>query len=142
MKLRSLVTLLVACGLEIGCSQADGPACHPTYGTVTLDGSPLAEAMIVLHPLDADADNSPRPLAYANSEGYFELTTIRPGDGAPAGKYAITVELRELKPDGDEMVRDGQNLLPDRYRDPKTSGFRCTVVPGENELSPLDVKSQ
>lgn len=125
-----------------GCSRDAGPKCFPVYGSVTYDGQPLAEAMIVFHPLDGETSHTPRPLAYTDSDGNFDLTTIAPGDGAPAGNYAITVEWRELKQDGDELVRDGRNLLPDRYRDPKTSGFRCVVAEGENEVPTLELKSQ
>src|SRR5262245_19259539 len=132
-------TLVFALLLAAGCSRNAGPACFPVYGTITLDGAPLAEAMIVLHPLDDDLHDAPRPLACSDSDGAFELTTMKPGDGAPAGRYAITVELRELTEDGDEMIRDGKNLLLDRYRDPKTSGFRCTIVAGDNELPTLAI---
>jgi hypothetical protein len=125
-----------------GCSEESGPACFPVNGQVFYDNQPLAEAMIVFHPLDAESPDVPRPLAYTDNEGRFELTTLKPRDGAPAGDYAITVELRELKADGDEMVRDGPNLLPDRYRDPQTSGLQFSVVKGMNEMAPLELENR
>jgi hypothetical protein len=125
-----------------GCSEESGPACFPVHGRVFYDNQPLAEAMVVFHPLDAESPQVLRPLACTDQEGRFELTTLMPRDGAPAGDYAITVELRELKADGDEMVRDGPNLLPDRYRDPKTSGLQFSVVEGVNEMAPLELENR
>ena len=95
--------------------------------------------MIVFHPLDGEIP-IPRPLAYTDKGGN-RATTLKPRMRS-AGDYAITVEWRDLKADGDEMVRDGPNLLPDRYRDPKKSGLQFTVVEGENEVAPLELQSR
>lgn len=134
--------LVFAAVMIAGCSRETGPVCHPVRGKVLYDNQPLAEALILFHPLDGGTKEVPKPLAYSDQAGNFELTTLQPRDGAPAGKYAITIELRELKPDGDEMVRDGRNLLPDRYRDPKSSGLEFVVEEGENEIAPIELESK
>ena len=64
------------------------------------------------------------------------MTTYRPGDGAPLGLYAATVEYRELVQEGDEQIRNGRNLLPARYANPETSQLRCAVQAGVNEFQP------
>jgi hypothetical protein len=109
-------------------------------GTLVYNQRPLAEAMILLHPLDPEATGFPKPLAYSDQDGRFEMTTLRSRDGAPAGRYTVTVELRELRPDGDELVRDGRNLLPNQYRDPATSGFQFEVFEEENEIPTLELQ--
>lgn len=133
-----------ACGmmavvLIAGCGEP-GPKFFPVRGEVRLDGKPLAEAMVVFHPKDSDIPETLKPLAYSDADGMFELTA--PQRGAPVGEYAITVELRELKADGDQMVRDGPNLLPAKYRDPTQSGFKFIVEAEENEVPPLELKSR
>ena len=123
-----------------GCGdEKSGPVCHPVSGQVLYKGSPVVEGMVFFHPLDS-AETAQRPMAVTDKNGRFELTTIRNGDGAPAGRYAITVELRALRDDGDEMVRDGRNLLPKKYQNPRTSGLKYSVDSGENEVPLINLK--
>jgi len=128
--------------LAIGCAGShNGPQCFPTHGKILYDSQPLAEAMVVLHPLDPDPDdeNNQRPIAITKADGTFELTTLQPKDGAPAGEYTITVELRDKRMDGDVEVRDGKNLLPARYRDPARSKLMYRVVEGDNDIPTLEL---
>ena len=118
------LSVALALGLSIGCSSSDeGPVCYPVHGVVTLDNKPLSEAAVVFHAIEPAAQSASKPLAYTDSSGRFALTTLRTGDGAPPGKYAITVELRARRMVGEELVRDGRNLLPERYIRPETSGL-------------------
>jgi hypothetical protein len=43
---------------------------------------------------------------------------------------------------GEELVRDGRNLLPARYSRPETSGLQYEVVVGENQVPPLALRSR
>jgi hypothetical protein len=136
-RLIQIATVLCSVCLVAGCSSESGPKYFPVRGEVLLDGNPLADAMILFHPLNADASEIPKPLACSDTGGNFELK-----DGAPVGEYAITVELRELKQDGDEMIRDGKNLLPEHYRDPQKSGLKFVVEPGSNEVPAIELKTK
>ena len=111
--------------------------CQPVSGYVLMNDRPIAEATVVFHPTGATEQPGPKPIAYTDEDGYFELTTIKTGDGAPAGTYAITIELRDLRQAGEETVRDGPSLLPERYSKPDSSGFSYTVIEGDNEVPPL-----
>lgn len=137
---RALVasTLLLVAVLA-GCTRPTGPPCFPVRGTVTQGGKPLAEVMVVLHPLTPPTEPFPLPLGYTDAQGRFALQTLGPVDGAPSGEYAITLELRELRRSGEEMIRDGRSLLPSRYATPQTSPLRVTVVEGPNEVPPIAV---
>ncbi len=80
-------------------------------------------------------------MAVTDRNGHFELTTFQQGDGAPSGRYAITVELRELQDTGDgEMERNGRNLLPKKYQTPSTSGLEFTVGDGDNMVPQINLK--
>jgi hypothetical protein len=132
--------LVVAIGMAaVGCGSASGVACAPVHGQVLLAGKPLAEAMIVFHPLDAPPTGAPKPLAYCDAEGRFALTTMQTGDGAPPGRYAVTVELRAARQIGEEMVRDGRNLLPPQYADPQRTPLKYDVAAGANELPAIQI---
>lgn len=125
----------------VGCGGPVAPKCYPVRGRVEMHGRPVEEAMVVFHPIQSSQGPvASRPQAYTDKEGCFELTLLQPRDGALPGEYAITIELRELKADGDQMVRDGKSLLPEMYRNPATSGFKFTVEPKENEVPVLEVK--
>lgn len=138
-----LALLLVFC--TGGCApESAGPLCFPVTGTVTLDGRPLAEAIVLLVPIDIDpeAANAPRPMGITGADGSFALTTQLPHDGAPSGEYIVTVELRDKRLDGDELIRDGKNLLPDRYRDPAKSPFKFGVHESENTIPTLNLTTK
>ena len=123
-----------------GCSSSNEPRCYPVQGQVLLNDQPVAEAMIVFHPQTPLDENIPNPIAQSDADGNFYLTTLKPGDGAPAGDYVITVVLREARQIGDELTRDGPNVLPPRYAKPGTSDLKYTVVEGENSVPPLKLK--
>lgn len=111
----------------------------PVRGQVRLDGRPLAEATIVFHRRDKEGRNL---TCRSLTDGTFRMTTHASGDGAPPGRYGVTVEWRELVKEGDESSRIGRNLLPARYADPATSGLECEIVEGENDLPPWDLSSR
>lgn len=111
-------------------------------GQVRQAGKPLAEAIVTLHPRDAPAEHSQKPIGYSDANGQFALSTYAASDGAPAGQYAITIELRAPRTVGEEVIRDGRNLLPARYANPSTSQLSATVTEGENELPPIDIASR
>ena len=133
MRSRILLLALVAAS---GVSCSSGVRLHPVRGQVHFKGRPVEGAMVVLHPLVEPPEGVPKPIAISDQTGSFKLTTHKPGDGAPAGEYAVTVEQRE-KLNGREK-HGGRNLLPARFSKPETSGLRCQVKEGENEL-PLDL---
>jgi hypothetical protein len=110
---------------------------HPVEGKVLFNDQPCAEAEVVFHPLDGQLERGRRPQATTDANGRFVITTNIAGDGAVAKEYAITVELRDKIMRGEDMVRDGPNLLPARYAKPETSKLRYRVVEGINQVPVL-----
>lgn len=136
------VVLLLLVTIAGGCGKEPGPVCHPVRGQVTYDGKPLPEAQIVFHRQGDWPPGSPRPIARADGQGSFAMTTWHTGDGAPVGNYAVTIELREPRLRGEETIRDGRNLLPSRYARPTTSDLRCEVLEREENVVQLALKSR
>jgi hypothetical protein len=132
---RMILPLVLVAGL-VSCSSGERVRLHPVGGKVLYKDKALAKAMVVFHPLGDYPDDLPKPLAYTDAEGQFKMTTRRPGDGVPTGEYALTVEWRERTRTGAEKI-GGRNLLPPRYSKPESSGLRCRVQEGPNELAPL-----
>ena len=96
----------------------------PARGKVLFDGQPLRRAVVTLYPLQADS-KSVRSYGRTDAEGNVEFSTYQPGDGVPAGRYAVVI-----LPDADE----GGIRVPGRYANPKTSGLIVEVKEQENTL--------
>jgi hypothetical protein len=126
--------------LLTGCGGVTARQCHPVQGKVIYQNQPLAEAMVVFHPLISPTERVPQPIGHTDIEGRFVITTLQSGDGAPAGEYAITIELREPRQIGEEVVRDGPNLLPPKYASPQDTPLRYKVIPGKNEVPEIQVE--
>lgn len=124
--------LLAGCG-------SDRPQLAPVSGSVTQAGKPVAEAQVVLHPLEPQPVELPKPIAVTDESGRFHVSCLSQGDGALPGEYAVTVELRALRQAGEEMIRDGKHLLPARFADPATSGIMKEVLPGDNHWDPIAI---
>jgi hypothetical protein len=127
---RRMILLLLVCA---ACSSESKVRLEPVRGQVLYKDKPLHKAVVAFHPLGDYPVHLPKPIAYTDAEGRFTMTTFKPGDGVPAGEYAITVEYRERSQSGIEKI-GGKNLLPARYSKPETSGLRCKVEEGDNEL--------
>lgn len=141
---RAWLIATAACGLLIfltgGCRGEKSVACRPVSGKVLLGAKPVAEATVVFHRLDgAHPEGVPLPLAYTSADGSFSLTTLKSGDGAPLGEYAVTIELKQARMVGEELVRDGRQLLPARFATPAQTPLRYSVRPGENPPAAFDL---
>lgn len=129
--------LMVA--LVIGCSGGGGPKRPPTHavkGSVTLDGAPLAGALVSFMPA---AGQQPAN-GTTDAAGVYSLTSFTRGDGAMEGDYRVVVtkfpaptgggaDAGEYVPPTGELPPP-RNELPAKYASPDTSGFTATVTAG------------
>jgi hypothetical protein len=102
---------------------------YPVRGKVTFeDGSPLTKGMVVFESMEGGEAITAR--GDVQTDGSFQLSTHKPGDGVPAGKYRVLVAPR-LNIDSPTPERD--RPFDTRYSDFKTSGLEFEVQPGPNE---------
>lgn len=78
----------------VGCGKS-GPEL-PVSGTVTLDGNPVADALVRFYP-DGDTDKSSSGFAQTGSDGKFVITGGSGKKGLVAGKYKVTVSKGQLQ---------------------------------------------
>jgi hypothetical protein len=119
------VVALFAVGLS-GC----GGGKYPVRGTVALDdGTPVTRGLIVFE----RADGSPPVTARGNigPDGKYALSTDKPGDGVPLGRYKVLVNPMDLSD-----LPDEQKNIPfaHKYLKFETSGLEFEVKAGANEF--------
>ncbi len=123
--------------MMVGCGR--GEVRVPTFAAsgrlLAADDRPLAHALVVLHPLDAN-NKAPRPRATTDEEGNFQLTTYETGDGAPEGDFIVTVEqwLR------DDPAEAPKNKLPTALSRPDSSTIRVAITKEANALEPIRLR--
>jgi hypothetical protein len=108
----------------LGC----GSRPYPVRGTVTLeDGTPVTAGTVVFEQRDAAKPSSARGVI--QSDGKFELSTQRPGDGVVPGMYRVLVAPPAQPPD-QAPVRPPFDT---RYTEFATSGLEYEVKAEPND---------
>lgn len=108
--------------LTVGCSSSDVPETAVVEGTVTMNGKPIPNIGVVFFPTGSG------PMASGNTdqEGRFELTTVKPKDGAVVGKHRVAFGAAE-----ESESEYARKTLPSRYESPETSQITTEVVAGQ-----------
>jgi hypothetical protein len=117
------VDLWLAFGLFMSlasCSKDNRPPLVRVQGQVFLEERPAHQAVVWFHPVEPDEPGSPHPRGVVDQHGSFVMGTYKTGDGAPAGRYRVTVCWRTVAKSGDEA---GDSFIPYRYMDPAQSGL-------------------
>lgn len=137
IKVRSALRLafILLAVVAAGCSKP-GETRQPTFAVSgqVLDGAnPIANATVVFHPV---GDLGVKPHGKTDANGEFKLTTYDGDDGAPAGRYRVTVELwATVTADGGPI-----NKIPAKFAKPDSSGFTAEVAAGPTALQPFALK--
>jgi hypothetical protein len=134
-----------------------GPSRRPVFaaeGVVLFQGKPATGARITLIPIEKSRDRY-FPTGKVGADGTFKLTTYEPDDGAPVGKYKVTIvrgqldaeEYAELskKMSPQEVARVMQKLARDplyqKYANPQKSGLTAEITNQLlNRLERFDLK--
>lgn len=134
------VTCALLMIVSIGCSNDKRLKVYPVEGTVLLDGQPLANALVVLHPLTPkNAEHQPST-AQTDASGKFKATTYVSNDGVPDGEYAVTVAAYELIPEGSGFVPGGNILAPELASKTSTNVKVQVAASSSNVLQPITVQ--
>ncbi|WP_425616166.1 hypothetical protein NA78x_006105 [Anatilimnocola sp. NA78] len=114
------------------------PPLHPVKGTVTFRGQPAVGFRVIFNPLTDIGKVKYSPAALTDATGTFEITSLKPGDGAPVGDYAITIQWPDHinEPTNPDPVPEVDKLRG-AYNNPQRSKFRVSVLPGPNTLLPF-----
>lgn len=138
---RFLATGLLLSAAGCGGGSEHGVDLHPVHGVITQAGQPVEGARVSLYQVGASgvqATGLPVPKGTTDAQGAFEIRTFDPGDGAPAGKYSLTVSLLEQveAPDGQLLERD---RLQDKYANPAHPVMEVEVPVASNDLGEIDL---
>ena len=142
------VTAIVGCG-----GGSSGPAVSAVKGVVTLDGSPVADALVAFTPNDPSGISA---VGKTGADGSFTLsaTGAKPGAGTAPGSYVVTVEKKVFPkppniteddprygtPEQEKLEREAaeaepEYVVPQAYGDQKTSGLTASVESGGGEFT-------
>jgi hypothetical protein len=117
----SVLAILLSMSLSSGCHRGTRPDLGLVHGRVTLDGKPLADAIVTFTPEGRGRNST----AFTRSDGTYSLNYIRDIQGAAVGWHNVRINT------GD--VRTGKpELAPERYN--TKSRLRIEVVAGENAV--------
>lgn len=135
----------------LGCG-AGGLDVNVVRGSVTLDGSPIADALVTFIPV---SQGGMYASGMTDENGTFRLNTnagnARPGGGAVEGDYAVTITKRErlaAVPGASDNADDPsinesairkavkpKYIVPKDYGSKETSGLTATVNSGSNDFA-------
>ncbi|WDI43298.1 carboxypeptidase-like regulatory domain-containing protein [Bremerella sp. P1] len=130
--------LLILAAASLGCGSGEPtliPGRSPTIpvqGKITLEGTPIEGATVMFF------SEKLKITSYGKTDatGQYELTTYEPGDGAPIGRYQVSVKKTEQKiikeSDHPALPPKSQTseLLPPQYSDYESSELKAVVSEG------------
>lgn len=144
----TIVALLPICGF-VGCSApAPKDPVFPVKGQLFYNDKPATGAVVWFHPTtdltEVSTQNpasEPRPSGIVDEQGNFELSTYGVKDGAPPGRYRVSVMWTKNKGGGDGSE---ENLLPPHFMDPRHSTLPIVEVKEqpENVLVPFRISGE
>jgi len=140
----ALFAFFVSLSCFSGCGGSAGSlrGLAPCKGTVTLDGVPLSDALVMFIPVDGGEMRAAS--AQTDASGGFTMSTLQPQDGVTPGKFAVTVVKHEefgpapkttVNEAGEEFTpaHPTRNILPAKYASKGTSGIEVTIDKSGNK---------
>jgi hypothetical protein len=127
----------------------------PVRGKVVYNGQGVPKATVIFFPVDPSDEElaKMRPFAYADGGGQFELKTYVDGDGAPPGKYRVSIiapmgpppKSSKDRPADEVAVTGGSAVgvppaIVQKYANVDTAGIEVEVKDGQNDLEPFELK--
>ena len=105
-----------------------------------INGEPAKDVNVMFTPVApiAGVTEPLSPAAVTGEDGSFRLMSFKPGDGAPAGDYRVTVIYPMNR---FSKYLSGIDRLQGKFANPKTSGLTARVEPKSNDLPSFDLKA-
>ncbi|MBS0264032.1 MAG: hypothetical protein JSS02_19000 [Planctomycetes bacterium] len=127
-----LMLTLAGCGAEV-----EVPELYQVTGKVTYQGKPVPRAKITFIPMNKDDAKraglpGDRAAAETDDDGNFLVTWGTENEGAPAGKYMVTILAYPEPGPNDDPETAPPSLIPLKFADPKTSGLNREVKEQDN----------
>ncbi len=122
----SLVALVLSgCGSDLG----------QVTGVVTLDGQPVrggndVRATVYFQPMSGGGAAA---IGLLDENGQYRLCSGSQ-EGVAPGEYAVTFSAMQLVRTKDGNAAGGRRITDASYANARTSGFKFTVAPGQNEF--------
>ena len=144
MRLRSAVTplalpkafALLLIAASAGCEGDWRAETHPASGSISINGEPPVGALVHLDPVGSKVDErNSRPWGKVREDGSYTLTTYERDDGAPAGRYRLTVVWPV-----DPATPSPEDRLRNRFSEPEQSPWEVSIAEGEHKLPPVEVE--
>jgi hypothetical protein len=150
-----MIALRIALAVVSVCFAGCGRGLYDLQATVTLDGQPLGDASVTLHPTGESDGGKRTASGTSDAGGKIRFTTFEPFDGVAAGEYKVVVlkspkDLDEEfagmdREDPDVMLRMAQRktlafvpysptTLPKVYLNPETTPLTIKVPPDEEPV--------
>jgi hypothetical protein len=122
--------IFLLCVSLLGCSRRQLKPVYAVTGVLRYNQQPLAQARVVLHPMDRAMLPTELPSSMTDNEGRFSLSTYRDADGAPTGSYRVAILPAGLKLEGP---------VPVTYADPHRSGLTARISAAATELPTMEL---
>lgn len=111
-----------------GCNRENLPGLGRVAGTITMDGKPVPEALVMFEPVDGSAAPA---MGRTDSSGNYELYYSRGNKGAKTGENIVRVNTyRETGDDDGRQIQ--KETIPTRYN--VSSELKATVNRGNNKF--------
>jgi hypothetical protein len=127
-----LLVVGLALGSLAGCGGSN-LSVAPVSGTVTLNGQPLADAVVMFEPMDSSGTNTPTSNGRTDGQGHYVLSIPVTNDkGAVLGKHLVRIMAAKTdKPSSDDSMTKIEEPVPAKYN--AKSELTFEVKPGGSD---------
>ncbi|MDR1477796.1 MAG: carboxypeptidase-like regulatory domain-containing protein [Planctomycetaceae bacterium] len=150
LKNKILCVCLVTAAIVLlaGCNKKTAIKTDIVQGKVTMDGSPLADAMVTFSPTGNEGKVG---TGTTDASGQYKLQTLlgNPDAGTTSGDYIVTVSKQENVSTGKQEMSESEGkmvnvvqakqLVPAKFTNKKSSPLKATVVEGQVNSFDFDV---
>ena len=111
--------LLLVFGLLLATGCGGAPNAAAVSGTVTLDGQPLANAVVNFQPAGSERNPGPSSIGRTNEKGEYNLEMAGVGRGAVLGAHKVKIycpveDAESNKPEEDRRTKQ-KDRVPPKY---------------------------